>query len=161
MANHLLETGEKAPGFLLMNAEEEPVQLEDFSGKWLVLYFYPKDNTPGCTMEALDFTALKESFATAGSVIVGVSPDSCAKHRNFIGKKKLTIELLSDSEHQVLEAYGVWQLKKNYGREYYGVVRTTFLIDPEGKIEKIWPKVRVKGHAEAVLAALYESKDRK
>ncbi len=157
MANKIPETGEKAPGFLLMNAEEKTVQLEDFRGRWLVLYFYPKDNTPGCTTEALDFTALKEKFAKAGSVIVGVSPDSCKRHRNFIEKKELKIELLSDPEHQALEAYGVWQLKKNYGREYYGVVRSTFLIDPSGQIVKVWRKVRVKNHVQTVLDVLLEA----
>ncbi len=157
MANSMPETGEKAPGFSLMNADERSVQLEDFRGKWLILYFYPKDNTSGCTIEALDFTALKDRFEKEGAVIVGVSADSCVKHRNFIEKKGLTIELLSDPEHLALEAYGVWQLKKGYGREYFGLVRSTFLIDPEGKIEKIWPNVRVKGHAEAVLDVLLKT----
>ncbi|RLE24614.1 MAG: thioredoxin-dependent thiol peroxidase [Acidobacteria bacterium] len=151
------ETGEKAPGFLLMNSKEKKVQLKDFKGKWLVLYFYPKDNTPGCTTEALDFTALKDKFKKAGAVVVGVSPDSCTRHRNFIDKKGLTVELLSDPEHQALERYGVWQLKKNYGREYFGVVRSTFLIDPEGVVVKVWPKVRVKGHAETVLDVLLKA----
>ena len=155
MADGKLKIGERAPGFTLPNAMGRPVQLEDFKGKWVILYFYPKDNTPGCTTEALDFTGLKVKFAEAGAVIVGVSPDSCKKHQSFIEKKELTIELLGDPEHHAREAYGVWQLKKNYGREYYGVVRTTFLIDPEGKVIKAWPKVRVKGHAEAVLAALH------
>lgn len=154
MTNNMPENGTKAPGFSLMNADEHPVELADFRGKWLVLYFYPKDNTPGCTTEALDFTALKGEFEKAGAVIAGVSPDSTKRHQNFIAKKDLTIELLSDPEHQALETYGVWQLKKNYGREYMGVVRSTFLIDPEGNIEKTWKKVKVKGHAEAVLDAL-------
>ncbi len=158
MSVEQLEAGSKAPGFVLMNSEEKPVSLSDFRGKWLVLYFYPKDNTPGCTTEALDFTALKNRFDNAGAKVVGVSPDSCKRHRNFIEKKGLTVELLCDPEHQALNAYGVWQLKKNYGREYFGVVRTTFLIDPEGKIERIWPKVRVKGHAETVLNTLLEIK---
>ncbi len=157
MAKGMPETGEKAPGFLLMNSKEKKVQLKDFKGKWLVLYFYPKDNTPGCTTEALDFTALKDKFKKAGAVVVGVSPDSCTRHRNFIDKKGLTVELLSDPEHQALERYGVWQLKKNYGREYFGVVRSTFLIDPEGVVVKVWPKVRVKGHAETVLDVLLKA----
>ncbi len=155
----LPETGALAPAFSLMNADEEPVSLEDFRGKWVVLYFYPKDNTPGCTTEALAFSALKGSFENAGAVILGVSPDSCKRHRNFIEKKSLTIQLLSDPEHHVLEMYGVWQLKKNYGREYYGVVRTSFLIDPDGKVAGIWEKVRVKNHAEAVLNTLLELKE--
>ncbi|NOZ14147.1 MAG: thioredoxin-dependent thiol peroxidase [Acidobacteria bacterium] len=154
MAVEQLKAGSQAPEFVLMNSEEKPVSLSDFRGKWLVLYFYPRDNTPGCTMEALDFTALKDRFDSAGAVIVGVSPDSCKRHRNFIEKKGLTVELLCDTEHRVLESYGVWQLKKNYGREYFGVVRTTFLIDPEGIVKEIWPKVRVKGHVETVLNML-------
>jgi len=158
MVNSIPDTGTMAPGFSLMNADEHLVELTDFRGKWLVLYFYPKDNTPGCTIEALDFTTLKGEFEQAGAVIAGVSPDASTKHRSFIGKKNLTIELLSDPEHQALEAYGVWQLKKNYGREYYGVVRSTFLIDPEGNIENTWTNVQVKGHAEAVLEALSRAK---
>ena len=157
MTEKLPETGHQAPDFLLMNGDEKWVKLEDFRGKWLVLYFYPKDNTPGCTTEALDFTALKKDFEKAGAVIVGVSPDSCKRHRNFIEKKELAIKLLCDPEHRALEAYGVWQLKKNYGREYMGVVRTTFLIDPDGKIARVWPRVRVKNHAQAVLDTLRET----
>lgn len=151
-----LKIGDKAPDFSLENQAEEKISLNQFEGKWVVLYFYPKDNTSGCTVEAVEFTALKEELETLNAVILGVSPDSAKSHRNFIGKKELGITLLSDPDHQAIEAYGAWQMKKNYGREYYGVVRSTFLIDPGGKIVHIWPKVKAKGHAEAVKAKLAE-----
>lgn len=152
----MLEIGDKAPGFSLENQAEEKVSPDQFSGKWMVLYFYPKDNTPGCTIEAIDFSGLEKDFSAMGAVILGVSPDSAKSHRNFIAKKELTIMLLSDPEHKALEAYGAWQLKKNYGREYYGVMRSTYLIDPEGQIAFVWPKVKAKGHAEAVKEKLAE-----
>ncbi len=155
-AGSVLEVGQEAPDFCLPNQDEEQVCLRDLRGKWVVLYFYPKDNTSGCTREAVDFTTHLDAFRERGAVILGVSPDSTRSHRNFCNKHNLKITLLSDPEHKVLEAYGVWQLKKMYGREYYGVVRTTFLIDPEGKIAWIWPRVKVKGHVEAVLQKLLE-----
>lgn len=145
-----LEISDRAPGFSLKNQDEDEISLKDFAGKWVVLYFYPKDNTSGCTLEAVEFTNLKKDFEELNAVILGVSPDSCQSHRNFIGKKDLTIALLSDPEHEVIEEYGAWQLKKNYGREYYGVVRSTYLIDPEGKIAFKWPKVKARGHAAEV-----------
>ncbi len=151
-----LKVGDKAPLFCLPNQDEEDVCLEDFKGKWIVLYFYPKDNTSGCTKEAIGFTEKKKEFEALNAIILGVSPDSPKSHRNFIQKKELTITLLSDQEHKVLETYGAWQLKKMYGREYMGVVRSTFLIDPEGKIAHIWPKVKVTGHVEDVLSKLKE-----
>ncbi len=150
----MLKTGEKAPEFCLPNQDNEEVCLRDFRGSWVVLYFYPKDNTPGCTTEACDFTEALPNFTELGATILGVSPDSVKKHQNFIAKKDLKITLLSDENKEVLEKYGVWQLKKNYGREYMGVVRTTYLIDPDGKIAHIWPKVRVKGHVEEVKQTL-------
>ncbi|MBN2893337.1 MAG: thioredoxin-dependent thiol peroxidase, partial [Bacteroidales bacterium] len=122
----------------------------DIKGKWIVLYFYPKDNTPGCTTEACDFTATLLAFDDLDAIILGVSPDSAAKHRNFIEKKDIGFTLLSDEEKTMCQAYGVWQLKKFMGKEYMGVVRTTFIIDPDGKIAQIWDKVKVKGHAQDV-----------
>jgi len=153
------EIGEKAPDFCLPNQDSEEVCLRDLRGSWIVLYFYPKDNTPGCTTEALDFSAHIEDFSRLGATVLGVSPDTVVKHRNFIEKKGLKVTLLSDEERGVLQAYGVWQLKKNYGREYMGVVRSTFLIDPEGLVAQKWEKVRVKGHVEAVLKKLEELKE--
>ncbi len=152
----MLKIGDKAPEFCLPNQDEVEVCLRDLSGKWVVLYFYPKDNTPGCTTEACDFTNLLPEFEGLDAVVLGVSPDSPKKHRNFIEKKSLKITLLSDEEKEVCQKYGVWQLKKMCGREYMGVVRSTFLISPEGTIEAIWEKVRVKGHVEAVKEKLKE-----
>ncbi len=152
----MLKVGDKAPDFCLPNQDEVEICLRDLLGKWIVLYFYPKDNTPGCTTEAIEFTTHLKEFEELGSIVIGVSADSPKKHRNFIEKKQLGITLLSDEEHKVLEQYGVWQLKKNYGREYMGIVRTTFIIDPEGIIRAVWEKVKVKGHVEEVLAKLKE-----
>jgi len=152
----MLEIGDKAPEFCLPNQDEVEICLRDLVGKWVVLYFYPKDNTPGCTTEACDFTEALPYFEDLSAVVLGVSPDSPKKHRNFIEKKDLKITLLSDEEKEVCEKYGVWQLKKNYGREYMGVVRSTFLINPEGIISAIWSKVRVKGHVEAVSKKIKE-----
>jgi len=152
----MLEIGQKAPDFCLPNQDSEEICLRDLRGSWVVLYFYPKDNTPGCTTEALDFSAHLSEFEALGATVLGVSPDSVKKHQNFIAKKELKVTLLSDEEKEVLEKYGVWQLKKNYGREYMGVVRTTYLIDPDGNVAYVWPKVRVKGHVEAVREKLEE-----
>ena len=152
----MLQIGDRASAFCLANQDEEEVCLRDLQGSWIVLYFYPKDNTPGCTTEACEFTAAAPDFSGLGAVILGVSPDSPQKHRNFIEKKKLGITLLSDEEKEVCEAYGVWQLKKFMGREYMGVVRSTFVINPDGKIAAVWEKVRVKAHVEAVRQRLCE-----
>lgn len=152
----MLEVGVNAPEFCLPNQDETEICLRDLSGKWIVLYFYPKDNTPGCTTEACDFTAALPDFEDLDAVILGVSPDSPKKHRNFIEKKELKLTLLADEEKELCNAYGVWQLKKNYGREYMGVVRSTFILNPEGKIAAAWEKVRVKGHVEAVKEKLKE-----
>ena len=154
----MLKVGDKAPDFCLPNQDSEEICLRDFAGSWVVLYFYPKDNTPGCTTEALDFTALKSEFEKEGATILGVSPDSIKRHQNFITKKELQITLLSDEDKEVAQKYGVWQLKKMYGREYMGIVRSTFLIDPNGNIAEIWTKVKVKGHAQEVLEKLKELK---
>ncbi len=150
----MIEIGHKAPEFCLPNQDNEEICLRDLRGTWVVLYFYPKDNTPGCTTEACDFTEALPDFTDLGATILGVSPDSVKRHQNFIAKKDLKITLLSDEEKEVLQAYGVWQLKKNYGREYMGVVRSTYLIDPDGNVAAVWEKVRVKGHVEAVMAKL-------
>lgn len=144
----------KAYNFCLPDAEGNEHCLKDFKGKWVVLYFYPKDNTSGCTREAVGFTEMKDEFSKLNAEIIGVSKDSPESHRKFIDKHDLKILLLSDVEHKVLEKYGAWGLKKNYGREYYGVIRSSILIDPEGGIRKEWHKVRVKGHVEAVLETL-------
>ena len=157
----MVEVGSKAPDFCLPNQDNEEICLRDFAGSWVVLYFYPKDNTPGCTTEALDFTALKAEFEKEGATIFGVSPDSVKKHCNFIAKKDLKITLLSDEEKEVAQKYGVWQLKKMYGREYMGIVRSTFLIDPDGNIAYKWEKVKVKNHAQEVLDKLKELKSNK
>jgi peroxiredoxin Q/BCP len=152
----MLQIGDQAPAFCLPNQDEEEVCLRDLQGSWIILYFYPKDNTPGCTTEACEFTAAMPDFSGLGATILGVSPDSPKKHRSFIEKKELGITLLADEEKEACEAYGVWQLKKNYGREYMGVVRSTFIIDPDGQIAAVWKKVRVKGHVEAVREKLAE-----
>jgi peroxiredoxin Q/BCP len=151
-----LKIGDQTPEFCLPDAEKGQVCLKDHRGKWVVLYFYPKDNTKGCTMEALEFTAAEEDFNARGAVVIGVSPDSPESHTKFIEKHDLGITLLSDTEKEILTGYGVWQKKKMYGREYMGVVRSTFLIDPEGKIAYIWPKVKVAGHADAIMEKLVE-----
>lgn len=143
--------GETAPLFILNNAKSNPVSLSDFAGRWVVLYFYPKDNTGGCTREAVEFSALMARFKKRKAVVIGISPDSEASHARFIEKHSLTMELLSDPDKQVCNLYGVWQKKKMAGKEYMGVVRTTFLIDPKGKIARVWEKVRVDGHADEVL----------
>jgi len=154
----MLEVGAKAPEFCLPNQDENEVCLRDLKGKWVVLYFYPKDNTPGCTTEACDFTTNLPAFEDLDAVVLGVSPDSPKKHRNFIEKKELGITLLSDEDKKVLEEYGVWQLKKMCGREYMGVVRTTYIIDPDGKIAEVWKNVKVKGHVDKVRERLAELK---
>ena len=151
-----LEVGQKAPEFATPNQRGEISKLADFAGQWLVLYFYPKDNTPGCSTEAIDFTALSPQFQQLNAVILGVSPDSAKSHCRFIEKHNLTIQLLSDPEHQLAEIYQVWGLKKFMGKEYMGIKRSTFLIDTQGNIAYIWSNVKVKAHAEAVLKKLEE-----
>ena len=149
-----LTVGNKAPDFSLPRDGGGTVSLSDFTGKALVLYFYPKDDTSGCTIEANDFSSLKEQFAAAGAAIIGMSPDSAKSHDKFVKKHNLSITLAADEEKTALEAYGVWAEKSMYGKKYMGVERTTFLIDANGNIAKIWPKVKVPGHAEEVLAAV-------
>lgn len=137
--------------FNLTDSNGKNVFLNDFSAKYKVLYFYPKDNTKGCTTEALDFTALSEEFNNYNAVIIGISPDEPKKHISFITKNDLKINLLSDPEKNILEKFGVWQEKSMYGKKYFGVVRTTVLLSESNKIIEIWEKVKVTGHAEAVL----------
>ena len=140
----MLEVGTKAPDFCLENQDEVEICLRDLKGKWVVLYFYPKDNTPGCTTEACDFTEQLPDFEGLNAVVLGVSADSPKTHRNFIAKHDLKITLLSDPDHEMMENYGVWRLKKNYGKEYMGIVRSTYIIDPEGKIAAVWDNVKVR-----------------
>jgi peroxiredoxin Q/BCP len=149
-----LEINQTAPNFSAPNANGETITLADFTGQWLVLYFYPKDNTPGCTTEAIDFTQRLPTFKELNAQIVGVSPDSEVSHCKFIEKHKLAIQLISDPNHQVAEAYGAWGLKKFMGKEYEGIIRSTFLINPEGNIAHIWSNVRVKDHVDKVLTKL-------
>jgi peroxiredoxin Q/BCP len=148
--------GEKAPDFCLPDKDNKSICLKSFRGKWVALYFYPRDNTKGCTLEAVDFTNSLQDFKDMNTVVLGVSPDSVKSHTTFAENNGLTVTLLSDPDHTVLEKYGVWQLKKMYGREYYGVVRSTFIIDPGGIIIHIWPKVRVKDHVKTVKETLQQ-----
>ena len=141
----------QAPNFTLQNENGEQVSLQDYQGKNVILYFYPKDLTPGCTTQACDFRDRYEDFSDLNAVILGVSLDDAAKHTKFIEKHGLPFSLLVDAEHKVAEAYGVWTLKKNFGKEYMGIERTTFLINEQGIVEKEWRKVRVKNHIEDVL----------
>ena len=151
-----LKLGDPAPDFTLPATGDGDLRLSDLRGRIVVLYFYPKDNTPGCTTEAKDFSALADDFAAAGAVVVGVSKDSLAAHERFIAKHGLKVRLAADTEGTVCEAYGVWQEKTLYGRRFMGIVRSTFLIDRDGRIARIWPRVRVRGHADEVLAAVRE-----
>ncbi len=148
--------GEKAPDFELPASNGKKVRLSDFLGKNIVLYFYPKDMTPGCTTQACDFRDFYESFTELDAVILGVSPDPINRHEKFIEKHGLPFLLLSDENHEAAEAYGVWTLKKNFGKEYMGIERSTFVIDKEGKLVKEWRKVKVKGHVEEALQFVKE-----
>ena len=150
----MLEVGTKAPAFTLPDKDGNPVSLSDFAGKKVVLYFYPKDNTPGCTRQACAFAAAYEDFKTMDVVVIGVSKDSAASHQRFAEKHNLPFILLSDPELTAIQAYGVWQEKKNYGKVSMGVVRTTFIIDEAGNIEKIMPKVKPDTNAADILAYL-------
>lgn len=146
--------GGKAPAVSLKDGDGNTVKLSDFKGKYVVLYFYPKDDTPGCTIEAKEFQASLKSFEKAGAVVLGVSPDSSQSHCKFADKFGLKFTLLADEGHVVTEKYGLWVEKSMYGKKYMGVQRATFLIDGDGKIAKAWPKVKPEGHAKEVLDAI-------
>jgi len=152
----MLEVGNTAPEFCLPNQDDVEICSRDLKGKWIVLYFYPRDNTPGCTTEACEFTAAEPEFDNLDAIILGVSADTTKKHRNFIEKQNLGITLLSDESTEMMQEFCVWQMKKNYGKEYMGIVRTTLIIDPEGVIQEIWSNVRVKEHVAKVQARLAE-----
>jgi peroxiredoxin Q/BCP len=149
----MLKEGDDAPVFGLDSDNGEVVLLSNYRGSPVVVYFYPKDNTPGCTVEAVDFSEKKPEFDALGVKVIGISPDTVKSHTNFRNKHNLSIVLVADTEKKAANSYGVWVEKKNYGRTYMGIERTTFLLDADGKIANIWRKVRVKGHVDDVLAA--------
>lgn len=151
-----LEVGGVAPNFTALASNGEKVSLSDFLGKNVILYFYPKDMTPGCTTEACDFRDNYDQFKELDVVILGVSGDSVERHKKFIDKHSLPFLLLADENHEICELYGVWKLKKNFGKEYMGIERSTFVIDKEGKLVKEWRKVRVKNHVEEALTFIKE-----
>jgi peroxiredoxin Q/BCP len=150
----MISAGKKAPEFCLPDKDEKEVCLKDFAGKWVVLYFYPKDNTSGCTLEAVNFSSAKDEFAKLGAEIVGVSVDSAKSHRGFADKHSLGITLLSDADRRVVAEWGVWGKKKLYGKEYEGTIRSTFLIGPDQTVRHVWEKVSVKDHVAQVLERL-------
>jgi peroxiredoxin Q/BCP len=152
----LITVDTKAPEFCLPNQDDVEICLRDLKGKWIVLYFYPKDSTPGCTTEACEFTEAVGDFSELDAIIIGVSADSTKRHRNFIEKQNLGITLLSDESTSMMQEYGVWQLKKNYGKEYMGIARTTFIINPEGIVKAVFENVRVKDHVAKVQDKLKE-----
>ncbi|MGI9318316.1 MAG: thioredoxin-dependent thiol peroxidase, partial [bacterium] len=143
--------GSAAPGFKLQDQNGEWRELADYQGKWLAIYFYPKDDTPGCTTEANEFTALIDQFAAADTIVLGVSKDTCEKHQKFIKKHSLKVELLADTDGQLCELYGTWGERKFMGRTYMGIGRSTFVIDKQGKLAEVNYKVKAKGHAQAML----------
>ena len=153
----MLDVGDRAPAFSLEDQSGKTVKLSDFKGKKVVLYFYPKDDTPGCTREACAFRDEHSMLQKAGAVVLGVSPDSGASHARFAGKYQLPFPLLADTDHAVAEKYGAWGQKSLYGRKFMGITRSTFLVDGAGKIARVWPKVKVDGHADQVLEAVRET----
>jgi thioredoxin-dependent peroxiredoxin len=152
----MIQEGDLAPTFTLPADDGGDVSLEELRGKSVILYFYPKDDTSGCTTEACEFRDTLPRIEADGAVVLGVSPDPVASHKKFKDKYDLNFPLLADEDHSVAEAYGVWKEKSMYGRKYWGVERSTFLIGPDGKVKKAWRRVKPKGHAEAVAAALSE-----
>lgn len=153
----MAEIGKKAPSFSLMDSNGVNVSLKDFEGRKVVLYFYPKDNTPGCTKEACDFRDFFPDFKKKQITVIGISPDSIESHKKFVQKFNLPFILLSDEKKEVLKKYNVWKEKSMYGKKYMGVERTTFLINEDGKIIKVFPKVKVNGHIEEVIKAFKEN----
>lgn len=151
-----IDVGKNAPDFTLLDQDETEVSLEQFEGSWVVLYFYPKDDTPGCTTEACEFTEGIEAFQNMDAVVLGCSPDSPERHRTFIEKYNLSVRLLSDPDHGVMEAYGAWGEKMMYGRKSVGVKRSTVIIDPDGRVAHHWKSVRAKGHAAKVRERLQQ-----
>ena len=151
-----VEVGKIVTDFTLPNQTGEEISLSDYKGKYVILYFYPKDMTPGCTTQACDFRDNHEKFSDLDAVILGVSPDPVEKHQKFIDKHDLPFELLADEDQKLAEEFDVWKLKQNFGKEYYGIERSTFVIDKEGKLVKEYRKVRVKGHVEEALEDLRE-----
>jgi peroxiredoxin Q/BCP len=152
----MVQVGKKAPEFTLIDQDDSKVRLRDYKDRWVVLYFYPRDDTPGCTTEACEFTAGIKDFQKLDAVVIGCSPDSPATHRKFIKKHRLRVVLLSDPEHKVLEKYGAWGEKSMYGKKILGVIRSTVIVSPEGKVAAHWAKVKAKGHAEVVRQKLEE-----
>ena len=160
MSQVLIEVGKKASQFTLPDETGVDVSLKEYAGSWVVLYFYPKDDTPGCTAEACEFTEGIQDFKNLDAAVLGCSPDSPADHRKFIKKYNLAVRLLSDPEHRVMEAYGAWGEKNMYGKVTVGVIRSTVIIDPEGKIAHRWKRVGAKGHAQKVKERLEKLKRR-
>ena len=152
----MIETGTPFPDFCLPDQNDAPHRLADYAGRWLVVYFYPRDNTAGCSLEASSFAGMIKKYAAKNTDVIGVSADSVKSHAKFAEKLGLPFTLLSDEAHTLLEAVGVWQKKKMAGREYMGIVRSTVIVDPKGTVRHAWTKVKVDGHAEAVLAKLKE-----
>jgi peroxiredoxin Q/BCP len=152
----MIDVGTKAPAFTLQNQDGAKVGLGSLAGNWVVLYFYPRDDTPGCTTEACEFTAGSERFRKLDAVVLGCSPDSPESHRKFIGKHRLSVDLLSDPDHEVMERYGAWGEKTLYGKKSVGVIRSTVIIDPKGRIAHRWARVTTAGHAEKVREKLAE-----
>jgi len=156
MPDAKIKVGSKAPALALPDQNGKKVALKDLAGRWVVLYFYPKDDTPGCTVEACEFTTALSAFDKFDATVLGVSPDSPASHLKFQAKHKLKITLLSDPDHKVLDKYGAWGVKKMYGKERQGVIRSTVLIDPDGRVAHHWADVKAKGHADQVRQKLAE-----
>jgi thioredoxin-dependent peroxiredoxin len=148
-----LDVGDKAPNFKLLGDDGSTVSLGDFKGRKLVIYFYPRADTPGCTRESIDFSKLRAGFTKAGTEVIGVSADPVKAQEAFKKKHKLSVGLLSDETHAMLDAYGAWGKKSMYGKTFMGIIRMTYLIGPDGRVAQVWPKVKVDGHAAEVLAA--------